>query len=84
MTDDEILTQLTEVFRNVFGDPAIELQPETSAGDIPEWDSMSQVTLAIEVEHCFNVAIKSAEMEELQGVRELIALIKARLPAPAI
>jgi acyl carrier protein len=79
MTDDEILTQLTDVFRDVFADDAIVVRPQTTADDIPDWDSMSQVTLAVEVEHRFGVKFKSAEMEELRSVRELIDLIKRRL-----
>jgi acyl carrier protein len=83
MTNDDILLRLTEVFRKVFEDPTIDLLPDTVADDIPEWDSMSQVTLAVEIEHCFHVKIRSAEMEEMRGVRELMTLIRARLPAAA-
>lgn len=84
MTDIEILPLLTEMFRNVFDNPALNVLPETTADDIPEWDSMAQVTLAVEIEHCFHVKIKSAEMEELRNVRDLIRLIKARSPAAAV
>lgn len=76
MTNDEILAQLTDVFREVFADDTIVVQPQTTADDIPDWDSMSQVTLAVEVEHRFGVKFKSAEIERLRSVRELIDLIK--------
>jgi acyl carrier protein len=84
MTDHDILDQLTAVFRNVFEDPTITLRPETNADDIPEWDSMSQITLTVEIEHAFHMKIRSAEMEELQNVGELITLIRARAPVAAI
>jgi acyl carrier protein len=79
ITDNEILLRVTEVFRDVFADPTIALSLDTTADDVPDWDSMSQVTLAVEVEHRFNIKLKSAEMEELRDVRDLVDLIKRRM-----
>jgi acyl carrier protein len=83
MTDNEILPRLTEIFREVFDDQTIVLHPETTADDIPGWDSLSQVTLAVEIKHQLNVKLKSAEMGELRSVRQLVDLIKTRLGATA-
>jgi acyl carrier protein len=80
---DGILLALTELFQDVFADPTITLRPETSADDIPAWDSMSQVTLTVEIEHRFAIKIKSAEMEQLRMVKDLVELIESRLPAAA-
>ena len=76
---DSILHTLTELFREVFADPTITLRPETTADDIPAWDSMAQVTLTVEIEHRFKIKIKSAEMEKLRVVGELVELIKSRV-----
>jgi acyl carrier protein len=73
--NDEVLPKLTALFRDVFDNQAIVLRPETTADDIAGWDSMSQVRLAVEIEHRFNIKIKSAEMEEMRSVRGLLALI---------
>lgn len=81
-TDDvsaTILANLTDLFRDVFSDPTIVLHPGTTAEDIPAWDSMSQVTLTVELEHRFDIKIKSAEMEQLRVVGDLVDLIKCRL-----
>jgi acyl carrier protein len=83
MTDDEIQSRLTGIFRDVFDDQTIVLQPETTADDIPGWDSLSQVTLAVEIKHQLKVTLKTAEMGELRSVRQLIELIKARLGGTA-
>ena len=76
MTNDDILQGLTTVFREVFEDPTIVLTPETTADDIPQWDSMSQVMLAVEIDHRFNVKLRSAEMENLRSVSKLIQTIR--------
>jgi acyl carrier protein len=77
--NDKILLQLTHLFREAFSDrlPALEL--DMTADDIPGWDSMSQITLAVEIEHRFHVKLRSAEMAELRSVRQLVDLIAARL-----
>jgi acyl carrier protein len=79
MTRIELLSKLTEIFRDIFEDPDLNLTPETTADMIPQWDSMSQVTLAVEIEHRFNIRLKSAEMEQMRSVSDLMALIEARL-----
>lgn len=83
MSDADILSQLTTLFRRVFENPGIELRAGDTAEDIPGWDSMAQVTLAIEIEQTFDVRIKSAEMEAVRNIEDLAALIKDRLPATA-
>ena len=80
MTRDELLLRLTAIFRAVFDDPALVLRPQTTAEEIAGWDSMSQVTLAVEVEHELGVKFKAAEMEDLRSVHRMIDLIMPRLP----
>jgi acyl carrier protein len=79
MTNDDILSRLTGIFHDVFDDQTIVLKPEMTADDIPGWDSLSQVTLAVEIKHQLKVTIKTAEMGELRSVSQLAELIKARL-----
>ena len=83
MTNREILQGLTDIFREVFEDDTIVLTPDTTADDIDRWDSMSQVTLAVEIEHRFHVKIGSARMEEMRSVAGLIHLIRLLSPATA-
>ena len=44
---------------------------------------MSQITLAVEIEHRFGIKLKAAEMEQMRSIKELLALIETRLPAVA-
>jgi acyl carrier protein len=83
MTNDEILLGLTDIFRDVFEDDTIVLTPETTADDVEQWDSMSQVTLTVEIEHRFHVKIRSSEMEDMRSVAGLMGLIRSFSPVPA-
>jgi acyl carrier protein len=75
MTDT--LTRLTDVFRDVFNDDALDITRETTAADVPEWDSLMHVTLIVNVEKSFGVRFKSSQIAGLQNVGELVDLIEA-------
>ena len=81
MTEAAIYEQLTPIFRDIFDDDSIVLTPETSASEIPEWDSLNHITLVVAQESKFGVKFKSAELEELLNVGGLVALIQKKLAA---
>ncbi|WP_428395197.1 acyl carrier protein [Lichenicoccus sp.] len=78
MSDDEILRLLTAIFRDIFDDPAIVLDIDTTADDIPGWDSFSQVTLATELSVRLAMTFKTAEVGALRSVSQLATLIRSR------
>ena len=49
----EILLSLTSIFRIVFDDKNIKLDKNTSADDIEEWDSLSQIKIILACEKNF-------------------------------
>jgi acyl carrier protein len=83
MNDTEIMAALVPIFRNVFDNDRLTITRDTTAEDIADWDSMTNITLAIEVESHFRVKFKTAEMEELRTVSDLIALVQSRMAATA-
>ena len=76
--NNNIWPNLTEVFRDVIGDPKIVLAPTTSAKDIPDWDSITHVLLMVAVEKKFGVKFTAAEIQSLQNVGELVALLERK------
>ena len=77
MTDT--LAQLTAVFQDVFDDTDLQITRSTSANDVENWDSVSHVTLMLNVEKKFQVRFSSSEVAKLQNVGELIDLIEKRV-----
>ena len=57
------------------------MNPGTTASEITEWDSMTNIAMTVEVEHEFRVKFKTAEMEELHNIGDLVALVRSRLEA---
>jgi len=83
MTDAEIYTRLTEIFRRVLGDESIVLTPSSSADDIEAWDSLNHTYLLAEIEKSFGVKFRATEMEVLKNVGQLAALLQKRSGIPA-
>jgi acyl carrier protein len=75
MTDQDILNGLTEIFRDVFDDPALVISNETTADDVDEWDSVNHINIVVAAEMRFGVKFKIAEIESLKNVGELVHLI---------
>ena len=62
---------LQQLFRDVFGDDRIELTEETTARDIPQWDSLGHVNLMFAIEERFRVRFRGNELAEFANVGEL-------------
>jgi acyl carrier protein len=80
MTEPEILAELTAIFRTVFEDPSLAVTPATTAEEVDGWDSVNHVVLVVAIERRFGVKFKTAEIEMLKNVGDLIRLIARRSP----
>jgi acyl carrier protein len=79
MGSQEIYKQLTEIFRDLFDDDAITLTPETTAADVPEWNSLMHVNVVLAAEMRFNIKFQASELEALHNVGNLADLIQLKL-----
>jgi acyl carrier protein len=79
MALETIYKQLTEVFRDLFDDDAITLTAETTAADIPGWNSLMHVNLILAAEERFKVKFRTSELESLHKVGNLADLIQLKL-----
>jgi acyl carrier protein len=81
MRDEEIIARLTDIFQVLFENNAIRLTLKTTPKEIRGWDSMANITLAMEVEQEFKIRIKPAEMASVGDVGDLAGLIQRHLPS---
>ena len=79
MTTEQIYSQLTEIFRDLFDDDSIVLKPETTAADVPGWDSFNHINLIVATEAKFKIKFNTAEVESLRNVGHLVDVIQAKL-----
>ena len=72
-----IYQRLNKVFRDVFDDDSITVNPKTTADDIDDWDSLEHITLINAVEREF----KMGEISSMKNVGEMASIIAARAKA---
>lgn len=72
MTEAEIISQLNEVFRNVFKKPDLEVFRAMTAADVKGWDSLSHVEMIAQVEKAFQVKFKMKDVMKWKNVGDLI------------
>jgi acyl carrier protein len=74
-----IISEVTEVMRDVFGDDEIVLTETTTAGDVDGWDSLMHLNLVIGLERQFKIRFSTAEIAQMkeagQNIGALVQLI---------
>jgi len=78
MSSDQILSQVRAIMEDVFDVDDLSVTPTTSAEDIEEWDSLSHIRLIVAVERKFKIKFKTAEIEGLKNVGDLVSVIGAK------
>lgn len=79
MQEQEIYAKLTEIMRDVFDDESVVATPELTANDVKEWDSVNHVTLVVAMEQAFGIRFKSAELERMKNVSQLVETIEKKV-----
>jgi len=73
------LGRLNQVFQDVFDDDELVVDEKTTAQDVEGWDSLTHVTLLVNVEKAFGVRFSSSEIASLKNVGQLVSLIDHRV-----
>lgn len=75
MDKNQILADVQEIFRDVLDNEEIEINYETVADDIEEWDSLSHIQLVVAIEKHFKIKFSSKELMEWKTVGDMIDCI---------
>jgi acyl carrier protein len=72
------LEVLSEVFRQVFANPALLITPEMTPNDIDGWDSMAHVNLIAAVQLRFKIKFENKELRSIRTVGDLAKLVDSK------
>lgn len=78
MNDNDIITRLNSVFRDVFDDDSLSVNENTTSADIEDWDSIEHINLISAVEDEFSMQFKMREVSGMKDVGEMISIIRER------
>ena len=76
---DYILTKVQDAFAAAFDINPQLVSMETSASDIPGWDSMGHLSLASNLELIFGISLDVDELMEMESVREIVRIVSTKL-----
>jgi acyl carrier protein len=79
MNDIAIWDQLTAVLRTQFKDEALPVTAETTASDVPGWDSLAHIRFILAVEKGFGIKFRTAEISSFDNLGDLAAMIAQKL-----
>jgi acyl carrier protein len=78
-TPEQILSEVNEVFTQVFTNADIVVNEATTAEDIAEWDSLTHTELIAAIEQHFKIKFKLREVMRFQNVGDMCAAIRSNL-----
>ena len=70
--------RVNEIFRDIFDDDSLVIRDETTASDIPDWDSLMQIELVAAHESYFGLRFGMKEVLNMKNVGEMIDVILKR------
>jgi acyl carrier protein len=69
---DQILVDLQELFRRVFGNDDLIIDATMTSSDIDGWDSMAHINLIIAIEKKFGIKFAGNELSAMRGPGETV------------
>ena len=67
MLVEEIITQITPIFRNELEEDTLVLTPETTANDVESWDSITNIQMIVAVEKFYKIRFTSREIQDFKN-----------------
>lgn len=74
-----VLEGVAQVIRTTFKTPNVIVTRETTADQVPGWDSLSHAVLLMHVERAFGIYLEPADVVCLLNVGELVDMVAAKV-----
>lgn len=78
MEAKEVLARLQGVFDDIFEGHGTQVTEATTAADIGDWDSLTNIELIVAVEKSFNTRLAASDLGSLRNVGDLVRVLQTR------
>jgi acyl carrier protein len=76
---DYILPKVREAFQAAFDIDPQSVTIETTADDVPGWDSVGHLSLGGSLEEVFGISLDVDDLMEMENVRAIVRIVEAKL-----
>jgi acyl carrier protein len=66
-----------EIFRQVFDDAVMAVNPDTSRRDVADWDSVAHVKLILSFEEEFGIRFSEDDISSIQTVGDILRSVES-------
>ena len=79
MEISEVIKQVNEVFKDVFDDNSLNINYDTTAKDVDDWDSLTHIQLVVAIEKHFKIRFTSSEIQGFANVGQMCEAILTKI-----
>lgn len=79
MNKQEIMSELEQIFMDVFAREDIQLSETTSTGDVEGWDSLMHITILEAVQNQYSIVFELEEIVEMKTVGDILQAIVSKI-----
>lgn len=72
------MSEVRRIFREVFEEPDMPVEMETSREAIPDWDSVAQVKLVLAMEEAFRINFQTDEVASIHTAGGFVESVESR------
>lgn len=71
----ETIKRIERILRHIFEDQSIKISENTTASDIPAWDSLMHMTVISEIEEEFGLTFTFNEVSDFNKIGDIVKCI---------
>jgi len=75
----QVLKEVNDIFIDVLDNNDIVLTRDTTAKEVEDWDSLSNIQIVIAIEKHFKIRFLSSEIQSFKNLGEMLDTIQAKL-----
>lgn len=79
MDINTVISEVNTIFKDVLDNENIEINNNTTANEVEEWDSLTHIQLVVAIEKYFKIRFTSAEIQNFKNVGEMCESILKRV-----
>lgn len=75
MSREEMLKKINDILKDIFDDETLVITYETTANDVPDWDSLNHINIISSIESEFGVDFSMEEVINFKNVGDIVGKI---------